>query len=33
MLQAFLLGAAATVFGSYVAMLLFPLAPWLGDAG
>ncbi|KAF5841251.1 hypothetical protein DUNSADRAFT_13705 [Dunaliella salina] len=33
LLLAFLLGAAATVAGSYAAMLLFPLAPWLGDAG
>lgn len=33
LLLAFLLGAAATIVGSYVAMLLFPLAPWLGDAG
>lgn len=33
LLLAFLLGAAATVAGSCAAMFLFPLAPWLGEAG
>lgn len=33
MLLAFMLGAFATVASSYVAMQLFPLTPWLGDAG
>ncbi len=33
LLSAFLLGSATTVVGSAVAMLLFPLSPYLGDAG